>query len=123
MFLRTGPCTFCRTGSESIINVSTSQTTHCVPHHYVDVVREGAIDVLRGVQVEKVTVVVVEIDSCTGGTDSLNGTVSEGRDPISLTVKAHYQTLACLMCKLKLAAQYYHVHKETWLLILHNRIA
>ncbi len=38
--------------------------TYCVPHDDKDVIREGTIDVLRGVQVEEVTVMVVQVDTC-----------------------------------------------------------
>ena len=38
--------------------------THRVPHDYVDVVIKRSIDVLRGVEVEEVTEMMVEIHSC-----------------------------------------------------------
>lgn len=38
--------------------------THCVPHDNMDVVIKRPVDVLRGVQVEKVTEMMVEIHSC-----------------------------------------------------------
>ena len=38
--------------------------THCVPHDNVDIVIKRSVDVLWGIQVEKVTEMVVEIHSC-----------------------------------------------------------
>ena len=39
-------------------------TTHSVPHHNVNIIAKGAIDVLRGIQVEEITVMVVQVDTC-----------------------------------------------------------
>lgn len=45
--------------------------THRVPHDYVDVVIKRAVDVLRGVEVEEVTEMMVEIHSCGVGKQCL----------------------------------------------------
>ena len=46
----------------SIRNEPVSTTTHSVPYDYLYVVTERAVDVLRGVEIEKITEMVVHVD-------------------------------------------------------------
>ena len=55
---------YCWWANGGTLLLTGDRVTHCVPHDNVDVVIKRSVDVLRGVEVEKVTEMVVEIHSC-----------------------------------------------------------
>lgn len=50
----------------------TVQSTHRIPHDNVDVCAEGVVDVLRYVEVDKVTEVVVHVHPCSENTHNVS---------------------------------------------------